>query len=163
MQSNLTVSRGRKMTNLLQRISSITSGMVGQSSYSEVIEVLKTLRDTSSKVSIQIEGDKTVYSSAITAFNAKHRVFVLDNFTPHAPTVAFTKGRKFTVSISTEDQTISLAGIYIEPLMANCDMGHQLQIPARLEITGKEHEFDYTLAHIASIRHNTVINSRTVF
>ena len=136
--------------------------MAGQSSFSEVIEVLKTLRDSGSKVSVQIEGDKAVYSSVITAFNAKHRVFVLDNFNPPAPTLAFTRGRKFTLSISTEDQTVYLTGKYIEPLMANCDMGHQLQIPSQLEITGKEHEFDYTLAHLASTRSNTMISSRTV-
>jgi hypothetical protein len=148
------------MTKLLQKLA---SGMMGRDSYSEVIDLLRTLRETGSKIAIKIEGDNTVYSSVVTAFNARHQVFVVDNFNPPAPTVAFTKGRRFTISINTDDQTICLTGKYIEPLMANCDMGHQLHIPTQLEITGTEHEFDYTLAHLTDHHRNSVGDNRVTW
>lgn len=138
------------MTNLIHKLNQLASGITTTSSYDDVAEVLAKLKGSGTKVSIKFQGDSTSYSSSVSAFNAKHKVFVLDSMRPAVPSSVFRKGRTVTVTASHNGQAIELESKYLEPLVANQDMGYQMKVAGRLHVVESESEFDSMLGRLST-------------
>lgn len=137
------------MTNLMHKLGKLASGITTTGSYDDVAKVLANLKDTGNKVAVKFQGDSTSYCSSVSAFNAKHKVFVLDKMQPPAPPSAFRKGRTVTVTAGNHGQAIELESKYLEPLVANQDMGYQMKVAGRLHVVESESEFDSMLSRLS--------------
>ena len=138
------------MTNIMQKLGDLASGIITTNSSKDVAEVLAKLKGSGTKVEIKFQGDSRTYNSCVSAFNAKHKVFVLDNMHPPVPSSAFRKGRTVTVSTGNNGQAVELESTYMEPLLANQDMGYQMKVAGRLQVVESEPEFDSMLSRLSS-------------
>jgi len=134
----------------MQKLGNLVSEITATHSYKEVAEVLARLKDSGTTVEIKFQGDSRSYSSSISAFNSKHKVFVLDNMNPPVPSSTFRKGRTVTVSTGNNGQSIELESKYLEPLLANQDRGYQMKVAGRLHVVESEPEFDSMLSRLSS-------------
>ena len=120
------------MTNLIHKLGELVSGITLTRTYGDVAQVLEKLKNSDSKVVIKFQGDSKSYSSSVTAFNAKHKMFVLNDMQPAVSPATFRKGRKVTITAGNNDQAIELEGKYLEPLVANEELGFQMKVTSRL-------------------------------
>lgn len=144
------------MDNIFRKLSSIANGLTG--AYQEVARLLDTLSKSRRKVSVKFQGDSRTYTSAITAFNAEHKIFVLDNVFPPAPVDAFSRGRMVTIVTVANGKTVKLQSKVLEPLVANQNMGFELKVTGGLSVVEAEHGADYALLQMQ--RGNTAITTR---
>jgi hypothetical protein len=138
------------MTNLIEKIGDLASGITTTRSYEDVAEVLAKLQVSGTKVAIKFQGDSVSYSSSVSAFSAKHKVFVLDDMQPPAPPSAFRKGRTVTVTTGDKGRAIKLDSKYLEHLVPNQNLGYQMKIAGRLQVVESDIEFDPMLERLSS-------------
>ena len=100
-------------------------------SYIEVVDVLTYLRNEASELSVTFEGDKVSYSTTVTAMNARHRIMVLESYTPILP-FGLKAGKPVTITSETLGRKITLESKFIEPVVPDFSLGYEVIIPESL-------------------------------
>lgn len=100
-------------------------------SYIEVVDVLTHLRNDACELSVTFEGDKVSYATTVTALNARHRVMVLESYTPILP-FGLKTGKPLTIVSDTLGRKITLEGKFIEPVVPDFSLGYEVTIPETL-------------------------------
>ena len=114
------------MNQLLRSLKSLATASSDRNR--EVFNKLNELRDSGGRVSLTVAGDSNTYTCRVSASNAKHKVFVVNDFSPAIPSQFMTKAKSITVITAIQDrQSIALRCQYLEPLVEKLNAGHQLK------------------------------------
>ena len=114
------------VNNLLRRLKSLATGTSDINL--EVFSKLNELKGSGGRLSLRVAGDSNAYTCRISALNANHKMLVVSDFFPSAPAGLLNKAKPVTVVVTDRDrQSITLRCKYLEPLMENLGVGHQLK------------------------------------
>ena len=121
--------RGRgvaTVNKLLRRLKSLATGTSDVNL--EVFSKLNELKGSGGRLSLRVAGDSNAYTCRISALNANHKMLVVSDFFPSAPAGLLTKAKPVTVVVTDRDRkSITLRCKYLEPLIENLSVGHQLK------------------------------------
>ena len=117
------------MNNLLHKLWLLTQSNHSKESFIEVANILTSLRDSGSGLSVLFDGADSSFDSRILAVNARHRVVIIDSSPEEAPPALLKQGRQLTLSTSSQGRKISLRSKFIEPFMQDTNLGYQIEMP----------------------------------
>ena len=122
------------MVKLIRKLQSFRFGQKMNDSFLEVVDVLTHLRNSGREVTVTFEGDTISYPTTVSAFNAKHRIMVLDSLAPVYP-YGLNHGKPLLVTTSNPDRKFTFKSNFIEPVVPDFSMGYEVTIP---EVVGIE-------------------------
>ena len=100
----------------------------------EVVDVLTTIKESQSEVSVLFDGADESYSSRIGAINARHRILVIDSAPSEIALPPLNRGRQLTVSSPEQGPQFSFQTRFLEPFLPDVSMGYQIEMPSVLSM-----------------------------
>ncbi len=142
------------MIDIIQKLKMLGSGGKLSESYIEVIDILTMLRDTSSPVSVNLEGMEQPFESYLTALNTKHKVMVIDAAKDTIPAEYMTKGRGIVLSTTSHGREICFRSQFLEPFVPDLSLGHLIEMP---KVLGTEQPRGAFRVLLDELRHHVAI------
>lgn len=101
----------------------------------EVLDILNEIKESGNVISICFRKDKTVYKSFVTAVSPRHAVLLIDRFQPIVPAKRLKRGAQVNISTNFNGKQIEFSTRIREPLVANQQLGYQLDVPSNIRET----------------------------
>ena len=121
------------LLNVPRLLCSFALGGKKSEKYLEVIELAEYIKESSERVSLCFQNQELIYSSVVTAVNAKHGVLVIDELSSEIPSNLLKKGKIIKLHISRCGEKLSLKCQFIGELLPNGLLGYQLKLPDTIQ------------------------------
>lgn len=142
------------MIDLLNRFRWFGFSPIKTEALIEVVDVLTTIKESRSEVSVLFDGAEESYHSTIAAINARHRVLVIDSAPSDLIIPTLSRGRELTVSSPEQGPQFKFKTRFLESFLPDPSMGYQVEMPS---ILGMEHSRGAFRVLLDDLRHKVGI------